>query len=91
VFAVHRLYYREALDFDRALKARNGLLRRGEFSRELLESYDETLARTGARVVARRREVVRRLAATDIVTATGKSHWDRSAKSRKSPKGFSRR
>jgi DNA replication and repair protein RecF len=62
VFAVHRLYYREAVDFDRALKARNGILRRGEFSRELLESYDETLARTGARVVTRRREVVRRLA-----------------------------
>ncbi len=62
VFAVHRSYFREAVDFDRALKARNGLLRRGEWSRELLESYDETLARTGARVVARRRELVRSIA-----------------------------
>jgi DNA replication and repair protein RecF len=64
VFAVHRTYFREALDFDRALKARNGVLRRGEFSRELLESYDETLARAGARIVVRRRELVQELAPT---------------------------
>jgi DNA replication and repair protein RecF len=64
VFAVQRTYFREALDFERALKARNGLLRRGEPSRELLESYDETLARTGARIVVRRRSLVRELAPT---------------------------
>ncbi len=62
VFAVQRTYFREALDFERALKARNGLLRRGGFSRELLESYDETLARTGARIVVRRRSLVGELA-----------------------------
>ena len=62
VFAVHRSYYREAIDFERALKARNGLLRRGDFSKELLESYDETLAKTGARIVVRRRELVTELA-----------------------------
>jgi len=61
VFAVHRGYFREALAFERALKARNGLLRRGEFSRDLLESYDETLAVTGARIVLRRRELSRSL------------------------------
>jgi DNA replication and repair protein RecF len=62
VFAVQRMYYREALDFERALKGRNGVLRRGEFPRDLLESYDETLARTGARIVFRRRAAVRQLA-----------------------------
>ena len=62
VFAVRRTYFREAIDFDKALKARNGLLRRGGFSRDLLESYDETLARTGARMVVRRRDLVRELA-----------------------------
>ena len=62
IFAVHRSYYREALDFDRALKARNGLLRRGDFSQELLESYDETLAKTGARIVVRRRALLGALA-----------------------------
>jgi DNA replication and repair protein RecF len=64
VFAVHRTYFREAIDFDRALKGRNSLLRRGEFSRDLLESYDETLARAGARMVMRRRDLVRELAPT---------------------------
>lgn len=62
VFAVHRPYYREALDFERALKARNGLLRKGEWSNALLESYDETLAKTGARLVVRRRALARALA-----------------------------
>jgi DNA replication and repair protein RecF len=59
VFGVHRCYYREALDFERALRARNGLLRRGDFDAGLLESYDETLAKTGARIVVRRRALVR--------------------------------
>lgn len=62
IFAVYRPYYHEALDFERALKARNSLLRRGQFTRDLLESYDETLVRTGARIVMRRREVVAALA-----------------------------
>jgi len=47
---------------ERALKARNGLLRRGGVARELLESYDETLAQAGARVVVRRRELAEALA-----------------------------
>jgi DNA replication and repair protein RecF len=63
IFAVHRTYYREALEFERALKGRNGLLRRGELRRDLLESYDEALARTGARIVVRRRTLVRAMAA----------------------------
>jgi DNA replication and repair protein RecF len=62
VFAVRRQYYQEALDFERAVKGRNSLLRRGEGKAELLDSYDETLARVGARVVVRRRDVVGALA-----------------------------
>jgi DNA replication and repair protein RecF len=58
VFAVHRTYYREAQSFERALKARNGLLRGGGFSSDLLESYDETLAVAGARIVLQRRELL---------------------------------
>ena len=81
VFAVHRTYYREAIDFERALKARNGLLRRGEFSRELLESYDETLARTGARMVVRRRALVRELAPT-VASVFGEIHGDLAARIR---------
>jgi DNA replication and repair protein RecF len=62
VFAVCRPYFQEATDFERVLKARNGLLRRGEQNQALLESYDETLARVGARIVERRRDVVGGLA-----------------------------
>jgi DNA replication and repair protein RecF len=62
VFAVQRTYWREALAFERALKARNNLLRRGEFSPALLESYEETLAQTGARMVVRRRSLASGLA-----------------------------
>jgi len=61
VFAVRRSYYREAATFQRALKARNTLLRRGGLVAALLESYDETLARAGARIVVRRRELVEAL------------------------------
>jgi len=62
IFAVHRPYYQEAVDFERSLKARNSLLRKGDFTRELMDSYNETLARVGARIVLRRREVVASLA-----------------------------
>jgi DNA replication and repair protein RecF len=62
VFAVHRPYLREVMAFERALKGRNTLLRRGEATRELLDSYDEILAVTGSRIVLRRRQVVSALA-----------------------------
>lgn len=61
VFAGFRPYYREALAFEKALKSRNALLRRGGVDSVLLESYDEELATTGARIVMRRRELVRSL------------------------------
>jgi DNA replication and repair protein RecF len=62
VFAVQRGYLREASDFERALKGRNALLRRGQWSDALLDSYDEAFATAGARVVERRRELVAALA-----------------------------
>jgi DNA replication and repair protein RecF len=62
VFAGCRPYYREAVAFEKALKSRNALLRRGGVDGLLLESYDEELATTGARIVMRRRELVHSLA-----------------------------
>lgn len=62
IFAVQRSYLREAMAFERTLKTRNALLRRGQFSSDLLASYDETLAVTGARIVLGRREIVAALA-----------------------------
>jgi DNA replication and repair protein RecF len=62
VFNVERGYYREASAFQRVLKSRNALLRTGRASPVLLETYDEELARTGARVVLRRRRLVADLA-----------------------------
>jgi DNA replication and repair protein RecF len=55
VFNVERAYYREAASFQRVLKSRNLLLRRGRPEPALLDTYDEELARTGARLVTRRR------------------------------------
>jgi DNA replication and repair protein RecF len=62
VFASQRSFFREALVFERALRGRNSLLRRGGFTKELLESFDETLALSGARIVVRRRNLVHSLA-----------------------------
>jgi len=55
VFNVERGYYREASAFQKVVKSRNHLLRRGPVETVLLDAYDEELARTGARVVLRRR------------------------------------
>jgi len=62
VFNVERGFYREASAFQRVLKSRNALLRTGRAAPALLETYDEELARTGARVVLRRRALVADLA-----------------------------
>jgi DNA replication and repair protein RecF len=62
VFNVERAYYREASAFQRVLKSRNVLLRTVGAAPLLLETYDEELARTGARVVTRRRALVADLA-----------------------------
>lgn len=62
VFNVERSYYREASAFQKVVKSRNHLLRRGPFDPVLLDAYDDELARTGARVVLRRRALVADLA-----------------------------
>jgi DNA replication and repair protein RecF len=58
VFNVERSYYKEASAFQKVLKSRNVLLRAGRVAPALLETYDEELSRTGARVVMRRRALV---------------------------------
>jgi DNA replication and repair protein RecF len=62
VFNVERAYYREASAFQKVLKSRNHVLKRGPGDAVLLEAYDDELARTGARVVLRRRALVADLA-----------------------------
>lgn len=62
VFNVERAYYKEASTFQRVLQSRNTLLRRGLAQGTLLETYDEELARSGARLVVRRRALVAALA-----------------------------
>lgn len=62
VFNVERTYLAEAAAFQKVLKNRNALLRRGAPDSTLLDTYDEELARTGARVVMRRRALVADLA-----------------------------
>jgi DNA replication and repair protein RecF len=61
VFACDRAYYREAASYEKVLKSRNLVLRQGG-SATLLDTYDEELARFGARVVMRRRALVSALA-----------------------------
>jgi DNA replication and repair protein RecF len=58
VFGGYRPYFREVLTFERVLKSRNALLRRGPVEATLLASYDERLAEAGARLVIRRRGTV---------------------------------
>ena len=62
IFNVERGYYGEASAFQKVLKSRNALLKRGGADPTLLDAYDEELARTGARVVMRRRALAAALA-----------------------------
>jgi DNA replication and repair protein RecF len=62
VFNVERGYYREASAFQKVVRSRNHLLKRGAVEPVLLDAYDDELARTGARVVLRRRALVAALA-----------------------------
>jgi len=61
VFNVERGYFGEASAFQKVLKSRNALLRRGDAQPLLLDTYDQELARTGARVIVRRRALVAEL------------------------------
>jgi DNA replication and repair protein RecF len=62
IFAADRTYSSEAVAFEKVLRSRNAVLREATPRPALLDTYDEELARTGARVVARRRALVLALA-----------------------------
>jgi DNA replication and repair protein RecF len=58
-----RLFYAEAVAYQRVLRSRNAVLKRKAGLRpELLATYDEEAARTGARLVMRRRAMASALA-----------------------------
>ncbi len=57
-----RLFWNEATAFAKVLKNRNALLRRGDARPALLGTFDDELARTGARLVMRRRALTAALA-----------------------------
>ena len=62
IFNVERGYYAEASAFQKVLRNRNALLKRRDWDRTLLDAFDDELARTGARVVMRRRALAAALA-----------------------------
>ncbi|WNG53770.1 DNA replication/repair protein RecF [Archangium gephyra] len=62
VFNRFPAFLRESREYARALKNRNRLLKSGPVDAAYLEAYDETLAKTGARVYARRRALMAELA-----------------------------
>jgi DNA replication and repair protein RecF len=62
VFNRFPAFLRESREYGRALKNRNRLLKAGPVEPAYLEAYDETLAKTGARVYARRRALMAELA-----------------------------
>jgi len=62
IFNLERGYYAEASAFQKVLRNRNALLKRGTLDATLLDAFDEELARTGARVVVRRRALAAALA-----------------------------
>jgi DNA replication and repair protein RecF len=62
IFAADRTYSADAVAFERVLRNRNAVLREPTPRPALLDTYDEELARTGARVVRRRRDLVGALA-----------------------------
>ena len=61
-YNVDRLFYAEAVAYQKVLRSRNLLLRRGTASPPLLDTYDQQLALTGARLVMRRRTIAAALA-----------------------------
>jgi DNA replication and repair protein RecF len=62
IFAADRTYSADAVAYERVLRSRNAVLREPAPRPALLDTYDEELARTGARVVRRRRQLVGALA-----------------------------
>ena len=64
IFLLQPSHLQHVMSYQKALRARNALLKDGMYGRDLmlLDSFDETLARLGARVVAERRAWVAQLA-----------------------------
>jgi DNA replication and repair protein RecF len=62
IFAADRTYSTDAAGYERVLRSRNSVLREASPRPALLDTYDEELARTGTRVVLRRRTLVADLA-----------------------------
>jgi DNA replication and repair protein RecF len=61
-YGANRTFYAEAVAYQKVLKNRNAVLRRPATDATLLGTYDEQSARTGARLVMRRRQLVAALA-----------------------------
>ena len=74
VFNRFPAFLKESRDYARALKSRNRLLKEGADA-SYLDAYDETLARTGARLWTRRRALLAELAprATGAFDAIGRT------------------
>jgi DNA replication and repair protein RecF len=69
VFNRFPAFLKESREYARALKNRNRLLREGpSVDAAYLDAYDETLARAGARVYARRRALMAELAPRAVAT-----------------------
>jgi DNA replication and repair protein RecF len=60
IFGQNRIYYREASIYQKLIKSRNSVLKRGGDA-TLLDSYDLQLASAGARLVTRRRSICEQL------------------------------
>lgn len=57
-YGLDRTFWEEAVAYQKILKSRNAVLRKGRGGPALLETFDEELARSGARLVMRRRHVI---------------------------------
>jgi DNA replication and repair protein RecF len=78
IFAGDRTYGAEAVAFERVLRSRNALLRAGTAQGPLIDTYDAELARTGTRIVERRRALVTALAPR-VATLFGAIHGEPAA------------
>jgi DNA replication and repair protein RecF len=61
-YGADRVFFAEAVAYQKVVKNRNAVLRRPTTDASLLATYDEQTARTGARLVMRRRALVAALA-----------------------------
>ncbi len=76
IFNVERGYYAEASAFQKVLRNRNALLKRRDWDRTLLDTFDDELARTGARVVGPPPGACRRAGARALPSTFTALHGD---------------